>query len=88
MPFGQDSGELVQVIGTGRDQAVDASGDGGGAAGVGNLEDRLVTFDDRLIDNGLTKQSFVLFEADNEFLSVLGLEGRITNFTISLITRK
>jgi len=86
VPLDQGAGVLVEIVGAGRDEAVDAAGVGGGSARVGDQENRLVTFVFGLGQNRVTEIGDPLLEAHDRFLAVLDLKGCICHVIAPLLS--
>lgn len=72
----QGGSVLVEVIGTGRDEAIDATGDGSSRAGVSNKENRLVALDLCFGRNSVPNERLALFKASDELISVKRIRTR------------
>jgi hypothetical protein len=75
VPLDECRGVLVQIVGAGRDEAVDAARHGAGAARIGDEEDGLLALLKREFGGDhLRQEALVLLEALHELLPVHGLE--------------
>jgi hypothetical protein len=79
VPLNQGAGVLVEIVGAGRDEAVDAAGVRGRAAGVGDKEDRLIALVLGLRQDGVTEVGYPLLEAHDRFLAVLDLKCSVSH---------
>jgi hypothetical protein len=77
VPFGQRRGRLGQIVGTRRDQAVDATSDRLRTAAAGDEEGSLVALDDRFGRHGLTEKRLTRLERGDELVAILDLESSV-----------